>query len=59
MEKTLNTIFKSGWLWQNICAPTMPVEVAFVLLILAILTKIRWNLKVVLISLMAKDVEHF
>jgi hypothetical protein len=53
--------FHSPWR----CVPVVPYphkyELSFVLLILAILTGVRWNLKVLLIciSLMAKNVDHF
>ena len=48
--------------WRSVLLAPHPCqpELSLVLLLLAILTAIRWNLKVVFISmsLMAKDVEH-
>lgn len=47
--------------WMNIpLSPhCCPHDFLFVLLILTILTTVRWNLKVVFTSLMTKDVDHF
>ena len=66
-----HTDIQRGWLYQFAfhqqcrCIPFSPQplqhKLSSVFLILAILTGVRWNLRVVLIciSLMTKDVEHF
>ena len=57
------TILKSHQKWRHVLLSPHPHQhlLSLEFLILAILTGVRWNLRVVLIciSLMIKDVEHF
>jgi hypothetical protein len=56
------TSFHSSQQWMRVLhtSPPQQQQLSFVLLILAVLTGVQWNLKVVLIyiSLMATDIKH-